>query len=90
MDEKNQERFYNVLAPASDCVLLPQGTRHRHIWSVPSKKYTRAFGFGQSMLWYASEDKAALFLQRLTDNINNYGDENWLNMFPDGQPVLGG
>lgn len=52
-DESNQERVYNVIAKAEDCVLLPQGTRHRHIWSVPSKKYTKAFGFGQALLWYA-------------------------------------
>lgn len=52
-DESNQERVYNVIAKAEDCVLLPQGTRHRHIWSVLSKKYTKAFGFGQALLWYA-------------------------------------
>lgn len=39
-DDKSKERFYNILALSSNCVLLPQGTRHRHIWSVPSKKYT--------------------------------------------------
>ena len=83
MDEKNKERFYNVLAHSSNCVLLPQGTRHRHIWSVPSKKYTRAFGFGQSMLWYAQEEKAVPYLQRLTDNINSYMEENWLLKYPE-------
>lgn len=89
-DENNEERFYNVLARASDCILLPQGTRNRHIWNVPSKKYTRAFGFGQSMLWYAGEEKAVPFVTRLLENINGYGDENWLYEFPDGQIPLGG
>ena len=82
MDENNAERYYNVLAPASGCVLLPQGARHRHIWSVPSKKYTRAFGFGQSMLWYAQEEKSAPYLERLIGNINSYDEENWLHTFP--------
>ena len=79
LDGKNSERIYNVLARSSDCVLLPQGTRHRHIWSAPSKKYTRAFGFGQSMLWYAQEEKARPYLQRLTENIKSYNDENWIH-----------
>lgn len=82
-DDKSKERFYNILALSSNCVLLPQGTRHRHIWSVPSKKYTRAFGFGQSMLWYAQEEKAVPYLQRLTDNINSYNEENWLHKYPE-------
>ncbi len=82
-DDKSKERFYNILALSSNCVLLPQGTRHRHIWSVPSKKYTRAFGFGQSMLWYAQEEKAVPYLQRLTDNINSYNEENWLYKYPE-------
>lgn len=75
--------FYNILSLSSDCTLLPQGTRHRHIWNVPSKKYTRAFGFGQSMLWYAQEEKAMPYLQRLTDNIRDYDGENWLYNYPE-------
>lgn len=83
LDEKSEERYYNVIAPSSECVLLPQGTRHRYIWGVPSKKYTRAFGFGQSMLWYAQEEKAVFYLQDLLQNINNYNGENWLHKYPD-------
>lgn len=82
-DEHGKERFYNILSLSSDCTLLPQGTRHRHIWNVPSKKYTRAFGFGQSMLWYAQEEKAMPYLQRLTDNIRDYDGENWLYNYPE-------
>lgn len=83
VDENENERYYNVLAKAEDCVLLPQGTRHRHIWSAPSKKRTRAFGFGQALLWYAQEEKALPYLQRLLDNIKGYKDENWLSTFPE-------
>lgn len=82
-DENDQERVYNVLAKEEDCVLLPQGTRHRHIWSVPSKKYTKVFGFGQALLWYAQEERAMPYLERLIENINGYCGENWLNTFPE-------
>lgn len=74
-------RKANVIAKAEDCVLLPQGTRHRHIWSDPSKKYTKAFGFGQALLWYAQEERAVPYLERLIGNINGYCEENWLNTF---------
>lgn len=79
-DQNNLDRIYNVIALAGDCVLLPQDTRHRHIWNVPSKKYTRTFGFGQSMLWYAQEEKAGIYLQRLAKNIEEYNGENWLQI----------
>lgn len=79
----NDDRFYNVIAQSSDCVLLPESARHRHIWNVLSKKSTRTFGFGQSMLWYAQEEEALPYLDRLRDNINSYLGENWLNEYPE-------
>lgn len=82
-DENGKERAYNVLALSSECVLLPYGLRHERRWHVPSKKYTKAFGFGQSMLWYAGEEKAAQFLNRLSENIETYSGENWITKYPD-------
>ena len=76
-------RFYNVNAKAEDCTLLPFGKRNNHIWSVPTAKYTKSFGFGQSMVWYPTEPTAKVFLERLIDNINNYTGENWLYKFPE-------
>jgi hypothetical protein len=35
------------------------------------------------MLWYAQEEKAGPYLQRLTDNINSYNDENWIHKYPE-------
>ena len=58
IDHTGDYRSYNVLAKLSDCVLLPSEDRHVHIWDIPATKKTRAYGFGQSMLWYASEEKA--------------------------------
>jgi hypothetical protein len=78
-----EERGYNVRAKASDCTLLPSGERNRAIWSIPSAKYTGAYGFGQSMVWYPTEPEAENYLTRLRKNIESYCDENWLNKWPE-------
>ena len=80
-DEEN--RGYNIRAKADDCILLPDTQRNRHIWSIPSAKYTKAFGFGQSMVWYPNEPESKVFVERLIDNINNYDGENWINKYPE-------
>ncbi len=82
-DNPQEERCYNVRAKASDCTLLPDGDRGQFIWSIPSAKYTRAYGFGQSMVWYPTEPEAEVFLSRLIKNIENYRDENWIDKFPE-------
>jgi hypothetical protein len=81
-DNTRKNRYYNVLAKSDKSVLLPEGIGHKHIWRVPSSKQTKAFGFGQSMLWYAGEEKAEGFLRQLGDNIVNYDGENWLYEYP--------
>ena len=81
-DGTEVERCYNVRAKASDCTLLPSGERNRAIWSIPSAKYTGAYGFGQSMMWYPTEPEARNYLTRSLSNIENYRDENWLNKYP--------
>jgi hypothetical protein len=78
-----EERGYNVRAKASDCTLLPSGERNRAIWSIPSAKYTGAYGFAQSMVWYPTEPEAENYLTRLLKNIESYRDENWLNKWPE-------
>ena len=81
-DGTEEDRGFNVRAKASDCVLLPEGERNRAKWSIPSARYTRAYGFGQSMVWYPVEEEAKPYLARLIDNINSYHEENWLRRFP--------
>jgi len=71
-------QLYNVIALKENCVLLPQGERHRHIWDAPVAK-VRTFGFGQSMIWYASEDAAQKYIIDITDQIENYKGENWID-----------
>jgi hypothetical protein len=81
-DGEDEERCYNVMAKAQDCVLLPEGERNRAKWSVPSARYTRSYGFGQSMVWYPTEDESKPYLMRLIENIQCYNGENWLRRFP--------
>ena len=82
-DGSEDERFYNVLASADDCTLLPEGERNRFDWYVPNARYTRSFGFGQSMLWYPTEETAKDYLGNLLRNIDKYDGENWLNRYPE-------
>ena len=82
-DGAEEDRCYNVIAEARNCTLLPEGERNRHIWSVPSARYTKSFGFGQAMVWYPTEDTAKPYLEKLINNINNYDGDNWIDKFPD-------
>lgn len=82
-DGSSEDRIYNVIAKAEDSTLLPYGSRNNFKWNVPSAKYTRAYGFGQSMLWYPTEPEAKGFLERLLENIESYDGENWLNEYPE-------
>lgn len=82
-DGTEEERYYNVIAKAADCVLLPEGIRNQFKWNVPTAKYTKVYGFGQSMVWYPTEPKAKVYLNRLIENIENYRDENWLTKYPE-------
>ena len=81
-DGTEEERCYNVEALASDCTLLPSSKRNNHVWRVPTAKYTKSFGFGQSMVWYPTEEAARPFVTRLVENINWYHDKNDLDVYP--------
>ena len=64
---------------SSRCVLLPEDQRHRHIWDAPVAK-KRTYGFGQSMIWYAREEKAQSYISKLVMNINEYSGNNWVDL----------
>ena len=82
-DGTEEDRGYNVRANASDCTLLPAGERNRAAWEIRSAKYTKSYGFGQSMVWYPTEPEAQQYVARLVANIESYRGENWLNEYPD-------
>ncbi len=77
---------FNVRAKKDDCVLLPQGERHKHIWDAPTAK-KRTYGFGQSMIWYATEDNAQMYIQKLTEQIKQYNGDNWIDKSADNTCV---
>lgn len=81
-DGTEEDRGYNVRASVNDCTLLPVSERNRAMWNVPSAKYTKLYGFGQSMVWYPTEPEAKTYLSRLIGNIENYSGDNWLNEYP--------
>lgn len=76
-------QYFNVMAKADDCVLLPVSLRSRKVlWEVPRKKANgRTYGFGQSNVWFASEkenSKLEEYLKQLEQKINEYNGENWV------------
>lgn len=77
----NDSRVYNILARCNDVVLLPHSTRvsNRPLWMAPRNK-GQHFGFGQSEVWYATDDKAYkdAYLNRIINQIQNYNGDNWL------------
>ncbi|MDE5770241.1 MAG: hypothetical protein K2I06_01240 [Ruminococcus sp.] len=74
-------REYSAKADYENCVLLPDdGTRS--LWKVPYSKKD-GYGFGQSHIWYAREEKAENYLKSLVERINSYNGENWVDKYPD-------
>lgn len=76
--DKYDIKYFNIFAKKEDCVLIPESDRHYHIWDAPVAK-KRTYGFGQSMMWYASEEKAKPYLEKLVRQINEYDGENWID-----------
>ncbi len=66
---------FNIEAKKENCVLIPYNDRNRYIWDAPTPR-THTYGFGQAMVWYAKEEKAKNYLDRLIKNINEYDGEN--------------
>jgi len=82
-DGSIQQKLFNIEARAEGCVLLPMGERNRHCWWAPRKKLTRSFGFGQANVWFAEEDSAEEYIQRLVKLIEEYRGDNWLYHWPE-------
>lgn len=75
-DEKN-EREYNVIADAEDCVLLPNDGTRRKCHAATAKRKT--YGFGQSLVWYPVQKEAENYISELIKNIESFDGKNWLN-----------
>lgn len=68
-------QYFNVKAKKENCVLIPHIDRNRHIWKAPTPR-THTYGFGQALVWYAKEEKADNYINRLIKNIYEYDGEN--------------
>lgn len=68
-------QYYNIEAKKEYCVLIPHTDRNRHIWNAPTPR-THTYGFGQALVWYAKEEKADNYINRLIKNINEYDGGN--------------
>lgn len=85
-EEYNYTQYYNVKADYENCVLLPDnGTRRR--WEAPTSK-KKSYGFGESLVWYASEEKAENYIKSLVKRINDYSGENWIDKYPNEVEVI--
>lgn len=80
--ENGYHQDYNSIALADNCVLLPYELRNIHKWQIPRKKAGKSYGFGQSNVWYGTEDSAQPFISQLMNYINTYDGENWLYKEP--------
>ena len=81
-DELHGPRTFIIKAKAADCTLLPYGDRNMRMWWVPRKQQTRSFGFGRANVWFAQEDSAVPYLEKLVAQIDAYHGENWLKKYP--------
>ncbi len=81
---------FNVKAKKEDCVLLPYEEQNRVQWNAPISK-VRGYGFGQSLVWYASEADTApsvSYVQNLVDAIHAYSGKNYLDIDETNDPAL--
>lgn len=77
-------QYYNILAKAEDCVLLPRGIRSRKtMWWVPrvAKKNGPSYGFGQANVWFVNEKDNKFkddYIKKIIGLIDNYDGENYM------------
>lgn len=77
---------YNIIAAKNDCVLLPYDKQNSNIWDIPSSK-KQGYGFGQSLVWYAEEEKAVEYVGKLVNNINTYDGANYIDVDETNDPI---
>lgn len=80
--DRGYVQAYSVLAEKEGCVLLPRDERDKFIWNAAVAK-KRGYGFGQSLIWYASEEKAKSHVRDIAERIRNYSGENWIDVRSD-------
>lgn len=70
--------FFNVEAKADDCVLLPEKDRLSMKWYAPHVNSKGAtIGFGQANVWYAQDEAAHDYVEKVIAQISTYDGDNW-------------
>lgn len=81
-EDKNiteNERIYNVVADKRSCIFLPKKERLKDEWVAYRKiRNPQKFGFGQSNVWYAREDVAEDYINKVVKQIKDYEGVNWI------------
>lgn len=71
--------WHNVVAEKDDCFLLPIEERNKDKWKAYRKRGNPdGFGFGQSNMWYASEESAKEYVSKIINQIEEYDGDNWI------------
>ena len=73
---------YNIIADKKDCVLLPREDRHVFKWQAPVAR-KKGYGFGQSLVWYPTDEKGLVYADKIAKQILEYTGENWIDVFPE-------
>lgn len=77
-----EDLYYNIIAKAEDCILLPEKERYDSTWDVPRAKQD-GIGFGQANVWYPTAPRDQEYVKKLLKNIDNYNGENWVYEYPE-------
>jgi len=69
--------WYNVIADKKNCVLLPIEERNNIKWRAYRKlQNPNNFGFGQSNMWYASEESSQDYVSSIIKQVEEYNGYN--------------
>ena len=74
---------FNIKAEKENCVLIPCGDRHQFCWKAPVAR-KKTYGFGQSMIWFPTDEKGRVYAEEKAKLIRAYNGENWIDVFPKG------
>jgi len=68
-------QYYNIIADAENCFLLPHTMRGAMEWRAPNAK-DHGFGFGQAMQLFANDERSEEYMNRLFEQIESYNGES--------------
>ena len=61
---------------------MPREDRHVFKWQAPVAR-RKGYGFGQSLVWYPTDEKGSAYAEKIAKQIIEYTGENWIDVFPE-------